>query len=614
MVFTTCRLKLRKQSPSSRLESNIAAASSSSEGFFTTKRLLKVVVHVERISDRWSKHRQISPRGSAHCTFGREKTAAPSLESPCWPPSLDHWLPEPTSDSPQTPYTHARCLHCVPRISLRNPGNMSTRRARDGVCQLIMCSFSKISWTILSIYSPQARAVAVPCPCSSTIQTYVYKVVSGVQSDTKISCGTSEKRSAIRYALLSYFALDVWSHGVHLERWFVCAIGFSSMSPFWEAASSERDGDTPGLTSLVSETLRNKICAQTAYRTSPHRLPNIYRRGETLRGCFHVLTDAGDDAPSRKETSHVLVRLTTKGRQNNLGTPSTLSCQSGLGSVKHYQTSSVPSASARWPASTLWSTRRASQSAQARASATDFASAAPSAVLVVPCSGPRRSSITGRHCWCWFCRGAVPRTTWRWSFISRHCDCCNSGCVGRARPRWSSNTFWRGAVLCNPWRPIFTIRSSDCYSGGTGRATCSGPRGSSFTRGLFEHWLCPGAASFTGTLCEFRFRRGTPLCDFPQAELLQQALRPLYCRRWVFALLRFTRRPFDTRSCDPKRPSFTNKLLDCCSGSVGAHCTTRLSPCTSAASSRTSSRGASLPTSNAAATSPAEWPKRQRRR
>ena len=28
-----------------------------------------------------------------------------------------------------------------------------------------------------------------------------------------------------------------------------------------------------------------------------------------VRACLHVLKDAGDDAPSRKETWHVLVRL-----------------------------------------------------------------------------------------------------------------------------------------------------------------------------------------------------------------------------------------------------------------------------------------------------------------
>ena len=62
------------------------------------------------------------------------------------------------------------------------------------------------------------------------------------------------------------------------------------------------------------------------------------------------------------------------------------------------------------------------------------------------------------------------------------------------------------------------------------------------------------------------------------------------------------------------RRSPCNLLSDCCCGQ-GWHgptslCTTHASaPCTSAARSRTSSRGSSLPTSNAAATSSAEWPK-----
>ena len=61
-----------------------------------------------------------------------------------------------------------------------------------------------------------------------------------------------------------------------------------------------------------------------------------------------------------------------------------------------------------------------------------------------------------------FCRDAVLRKPWRSSFINRVCDCCNRSCIGRA--------------------------------------TSFGPRRS----------------SFTGTLCEFRFRRAL---RFQGAEL-----------------------------------------------------------------------------------------------
>ena len=95
-------------------------------------------------------------------------------------------------------------------------------------------------------------------------------------------------------------------------------------------------------------------------------------------------------------------------------------------------------------------------------------------------SGPRRSS-NSRHCWCWFCRGAVPRTTWRSSFIIRHCVCCSGGAVratspGKRRSSFTRNIreFWfrRGPLLCNSRRLSFPSRLYGRCSGGS-VAICS---------------------------------------------------------------------------------------------------------------------------------------------
>ena len=51
-----------------------------------------------------------------------------------------------------------------------------------------------------------------------------------------------------------------------------------------EQKAQECDGDTRGLKSLFSETIRGKTGAQTADRKTPLGLSNTNRRGEPLRG------------------------------------------------------------------------------------------------------------------------------------------------------------------------------------------------------------------------------------------------------------------------------------------------------------------------------------------
>ena len=78
--------------------------------------------------------------------------------------------------------------------------------------------------------------------------------------------------------------------------------------------------------------------------------------------------------------------------------------------------------------------------------------------------------------------------------------------------------FRRGTMLCASKRPSSTIRHCDCCNASAVHAICSGPR----------------RPSFTGILCEFKLRRGTVLCD-------------------------------------SRRPSFTNGFCNCCNVGAGLY-------------------------------------------
>ena len=110
-------------------------------------------------------------------------------------------------------------------------------------------------------------------------------------------------------------------------------------------------------------------------------------------------------------------------------------------------------------------------------------------------------SFTRQHFLCGFCLGTVLRQPWKSSFISRICDCCNSGGAVRATspgPKRSSFTgtlrefrCCRGSLLCNSMRPSFTSSHCVCCSGGAVRAIDSGPKRSSFTWSLCEFTFHP---------------------------------------------------------------------------------------------------------------------------
>ena len=123
-------------------------------------------------------------------------------------------------------------------------------------------------------------------------------------------------------------------------------------------------------------------------------------------------------------------------------------------------------------------------------------------------TGLRRSSITGRHCECRFCRGAVLRKPWRSSFSRSG----NSGCMGSATssgPKRSSSTgtlcefrFRRGTLLCDSRRPSSTS----------------------------SHLLWAKKSQLHKRTLRYRILSWHPAFRFQEAELHQQALRLLYQR------------------------------------------------------------------------------------
>ena len=125
------------------------------------------------------------------------------------------------------------------------------------------------------------------------------------------------------------------------------------------------------------------------------------------------------------------------------------------------------------------------------------------------------------------------RKAWRSSFISRVCDCRNSGCAGRATsfgPKRSSFTgslcefrFRRGTLLHASMRPSFASRHCGCCDHSTGGALRSGPRRPSLTRGH----------------CDIGFCRGAPLCDSRRPRV----------QVWLCALVKLTRRLCEFRFC-----------------------------------------------------------------
>ena len=86
-------------------------------------------------------------------------------------------------------------------------------------------------------------------------------------------------------------------------------------------------------------------------------------------------------------------------------------------------------------------------------------------------------------------------------------------CSGPKRPS-STGTLCefrlrRGTVLCDCRRPSFTSKPCDCCDVGIGRVLLSGPRGPGFTR---RH-------------CDFGFCRGAVLCDPKRPSCLSPELR-----------------------------------------------------------------------------------------
>ena len=166
-------------------------------------------------------------------------------------------------------------------------------------------------------------------------------------------------------------------------------------------------------------------------------------------------------------------------------------------------------------------------------------------------------------------------------------------CSGPRRPSFTRRHF--NFVLCDPKRPSFVNGLSNCWGGGLCRVSLFGQ----------EDSASPEDTATLDCVVALCFAKpGGPASPTGSSTVAAAALAHTVSVKVVL--------------CNHRRPSLNSRLRDCCCGRVGTvpHggpanlCTTRLSPCTSEASSRTSPRGASLPTSNAAGTSS----KGQRRR
>ena len=343
--------------------------------------------------------------------------------------------------------------------------------------------------------------------------------------------------------------------------------------------------------------------------------------------CFHVLINAENDAPYRKEISHKQMRLLLRKddkliqrllphvlQKSSQRIENSLTTMTRVVSIVslHYQLSRVSFISARLSASHALKYTTSFVISWGRALLTDFASAAPSTVFFVssaldrgdPASSKLSASSGFVVSLCFTILGDqassadIASTVAIALFVSlvlnrggpascevfassvsvvTLCFACCSGssvpviCFGSRRPsstrRHYEFGFCRDHILRDRGRSNFTHTLCSCWSNGTDRACCSRPRRSSF---FFVHKLCD--------------------CESCRGPVLRKSWRPIfsnnlynYCdvgtvpdicsgpRRAIFFM---GHSDFGvgrgTLLCDSRRPRIVSRPCGCCKSGTGS--------------------------------------------